>query len=674
MDSENDSDNKLRHILSTVFKHKDFKSDTQRKAVDTIIRGKQDVFVSMPTGAGKSLCYQLPAVAARGLTLVVSPLIALMQDQLDHLHSLGIPAESLNSKLSATDRKQILFDLECDKPKTILLYVTPELIATDHFKSLTESLTKRKILKYFVVDEAHCVSQWGHDFRPDYLKLGTYRRKYLKQVPCIALTATATAQVVTDIVQQLGLQQPIAKFKIGSFRPNLYYDIKMKELLQDPYEDLKSFAVKALGGVVENKGDNWNKHGCGIVYCRTRDGCDEVASQMNRHGLPSKAYHAGLKNDIREQVQVEWMEGKFPVICATISFGMGVDKPNVRFVVHWTLPKSMAGYYQESGRAGRDGNQSYCRLYYSRPDRDTVAFFIQQETSRYTRDKKAAEMRKKSAQESFEALVKFCVDVRCRHWCIAEYFGDQKPDCGSRCDACKEPQSVEKNLLDLQKGIYTSMSQRKGGGIRFVEDGNDDDMYGGGRRGVKREWNDGQGDEDSDESEYYTQQAEEKKEKQERHQLIMNEFKKRRGGSAEQGKERRVEEEKDDFIPPDPDCPLRDAGSQRIPKLTVKSEDKRRPKLNENQKPGSSSDVKIQPINLKESADLVVKYLSPYFKAGKIASKDLFKAVARGLSHKLAKGTIGQPTNKVKDEAKRMIKEVFTRLKEIKSEVDIQNL
>ena len=210
----------------------------------------------MPTGAGKSLCYQLPAVVSPGITFVVSPLIALMQDQLEHLDNLGIRAESLNSKLSAEERKRVLKDLNSDTPKAKLLYITPELADTDHFKELTKNLMERKLVKYFVVDEAHCVSQWGHDFRPTYLKLGYFRARYLKGVPCVALTATAPEQVTEDILKQLRLKKPVAKFSQSVFRPNLYYEVKPRDLQGDPFEDLKNFAIKALGGAAE-EGEDW---------------------------------------------------------------------------------------------------------------------------------------------------------------------------------------------------------------------------------------------------------------------------------------------------------------------------------------------------------------------------------------------------------------------------------
>ncbi|XP_063413438.1 ATP-dependent DNA helicase Q5-like isoform X2 [Mytilus trossulus] len=563
MDKE--ADKTLYGTLNNVFKHKDFKSKLQKEATRCILNGSKDVFVSMPTGAGKSLCYQLPAVASDGVSVVISPLLALMQDQLDHLKAIKIPSETINSKLTEKERKQVLADLNSSNPNTKLLYVTPEQVATDGFKSLADSLMKRKLFKYLIVDEAHCVSQWGHDFRPDYLKLGCFRKR-IPGVPCIALTATATEQVLKDIIKQLKLKEPIAKFKTSCFRPNLYYDVRMKETLGDPYKDLSEFCLEALNRSKAQKEElleNWSKYGCGIVYCRTRDACAEVASQLTRKGVPSKPYHAGLKSGIREGVQNDWMEGKFPVIAATISFGMGVDKPNVRFVAHWTLPKSMAGYYQESGRAGRDGNQSYCRLYYSRQERDTISFLINKELKKFTRDKEQQKIKLQSANKNFDAMIEYCEYAICRHWAISKYFGDVKPDCNNSCDACKTPKMLAKIIEDLQRGAYAKTKAKGKGGMYFIQDDKDDTgLYGGGRKGVKSE-------NDSYEKTYGSDEERDNKEKQEadekrkRFNFLKREFKKRKRDTSTAGDD-------DDFEKPSEDCVLRDASSTKIPRLTVK--------------------------------------------------------------------------------------------------------
>lgn len=220
-----------------------------------VLSGERDVFISMPTGAGKSLCFQLPAVASTGVTLVVSPLIALMHDQLSHLELLNIPAETINSKMTAKERARVVADLKQTTPQTKLLYITPEQAASDECKTIVKGLVTRQILKYFIIDEAHCVSQWGHDFRPDYLKLG-YFRKIMPGVPCIALTATATAQTAADIILQLKLKEPVAKFKTSCFRSNIHYDVRMKDVVHDAYEDLMKFALTALGRMDVTKEEN----------------------------------------------------------------------------------------------------------------------------------------------------------------------------------------------------------------------------------------------------------------------------------------------------------------------------------------------------------------------------------------------------------------------------------
>ncbi|KAK7939702.1 hypothetical protein WMY93_003028 [Mugilogobius chulae] len=379
----------LKEALKAHFGFDGFRSKLQEDVVKSVVRRDKDVFVCMPTGAGKSLCYQLPALLTEGITLVISPLIALIQDQVDRLRSLNIPACSINSKLPAAERRLILADLESSRPKLKLLYITPEMVASPSFQPCLAGLCSRGLLSYLAVDEAHCVSQWGHDFRPDYLKLGELRSK-LPGVPCLALTATAPKNVQEDIVQSLRLQQP-RSFVTPVFRSNLHYDVIFRDLLPNPF-------------------------GCGIVYCRTRENCETVAHQLTKLGVSAKPYHAGLKAGDRTRLRLTgW-------------------RANVRFVAHWNLAKSLASYYQESGRAGRDGLPSSCRTYYS------------------------AKIKSKSA---FSFNRKSIAD-RCRHATISKFFGDQPPNCaelydedegGSSDNEAKQRKKEFSNLYKKQMNI-----------------------------------------------------------------------------------------------------------------------------------------------------------------------------------------------------------------------------
>ncbi|XP_007958056.1 ATP-dependent DNA helicase Q5 [Orycteropus afer afer] len=535
---------RVRSTLKKVFGFDSFKTPLQESATMAVVKGDKDVFVCMPTGAGKSLCYQLPALLAKGITIVISPLIALIQDQVDHLLALKVPVGSLNSKLSAQEKKELLSDLEQEKPQTRLLYITPEMAASSSFQPTLNSLLSRHLLSYLVVDEAHCVSQWGHDFRPDYLRLGALRSR-LSHTPCVALTATATPQVQEDVFAALHLKPPVATFKTPCFRANLFYDVQFKELLSDPYENLKDFCLKALGQKAD-KGFS----GCGIVYCRTREACEQLAMELSYRGVNAKAYHAGLKAPERTLIQNEWMEEKVPVIVATISFGMGVDKANVRFVAHWNIAKSMAGYYQESGRAGRDGKPSWCRLYYSRNDRDQVSFLIRKEVAKL-QEKRGNKASDKAAVSAFDALVTFCEELGCRHAAIAKYFGDAPPTCTRGCDHCQDPAAVRRLLDAVERSSSwskTCIGPSQGNGF-------DPELYEGGRRGYGGfsrydEGSGGSGDEGRDEA----------------HKREWSLFY-RKQMMLRKGKDPQVEE----FIPPDDDCPLKEASSRKIPKLTVKA-------------------------------------------------------------------------------------------------------
>ncbi|XP_040919231.1 ATP-dependent DNA helicase Q5 [Toxotes jaculatrix] len=534
----------LKQALKTHFGFDSFRSKLQEDVVKAVIRGDRDVFVCMPTGAGKSLCYQLPAVLAEGITLVISPLIALIQDQVHHLKELNIPACSINSKLPAGERRLILTDLESSSPKLKLLYITPEMVASPSFQPCLTGLCSRGLLSYLAVDEAHCVSQWGHDFRPDYLKLGELRAR-LPEVPCLALTATAPKNVQEDIAQSLRLRMPLS-FVTPVFRSNLHYDVIFRELLPNPYVHLHAFIKKAL-----SLGSGPNEQGCGIVYCRTREGCETVAYQLTKLGVLAKPYHAGLKAGDRTEVQNEWMQGKVLVIVATISFGMGVDKASVRFVAHWNIAKSLASYYQESGRAGRDGLPSSCRTYYSPRDKEQLNFLIHQEVARRQEKRGSAKESDKAAIKDFEAMVSFCEQEGCRHAIISKFFGDKTPNCAGSCDYCRNPKAVRAQLeraAALSTKTVAAQSKEPKGPFGFQPD-----VYEGGKKGY--------GFERYDEGEAGNSEDESIKRKKEFSELFKKQMNLRKGTDGQ----------REEFVPPDADCPLREASSQRIPKLTVKA-------------------------------------------------------------------------------------------------------
>uniref|UniRef100_A0A915EEI9 DNA 3'-5' helicase n=1 Tax=Ditylenchus dipsaci TaxID=166011 RepID=A0A915EEI9_9BILA len=373
---------KRDEILSSVFHHKGFRTKIQKDAVNCILRKKSDVFVSFPTGAGKSLCYQLPAVFFPGITIVFSPLLSLIQDQMIALLEKKITCASLNSTIDKAQRKLLLEELAKDAPNLKLLFLTPETAALEYMRNIIRRLHDKNMINFIVVDEAHCVSQWGHEFRPTYLKLSEIR-DVAPKAKWITLTATANSKVEEDLIDRLQLQK-VQRFRMSTYRSNLYYDVIIRESIEgDSEEHMATFIRKilfkkaALDSADLTAGLNvktW--HGSGIVYCRSRDACDAMAQILTEKGIPAAPYHARMSDKARDEVQRKWMQDEIPVIAATIAFGMGVDKASVRFVVHWAMPQNLASYYQESGRAGRDGKRSYCRIYHSREDHRTLNFSL----------------------------------------------------------------------------------------------------------------------------------------------------------------------------------------------------------------------------------------------------------------------------------------------------------
>jgi ATP-dependent DNA helicase RecQ len=420
-------------LLNKSLKHY-FGYDSFRPGQQEIIQAamnNQDVLVLIPTGGGKSLCFQLPALLKPGLTIVVSPLIALMQDQVQLLQDNGIPATFLNSSLGAGEARNRTRDILAGKIK--LLYVAPERLLSDEFvfgflPQIRESLG----IAAFAIDEAHCVSEWGHDFRPEYRQLSHLRQQY-PDVPMWALTATATERVRADIIQQLQLRNPFVQ--VSSFnRPNLYYEVRSKS--RNSYREVVEQIQKA--------------NGSGIIYCLSRKRVDELANKLQQlDGIKAVPYHAGMTGEQRQENQQRFIRDDVQVIVATVAFGMGINKPDVRFVIHYDLPRNIEGYYQESGRAGRDSEPAICTLYYSPGDIKTIEYLIANKVDPNTGV--ALEEEQRIATQQLRRVINYAEALECRRIIQLGYFGEAFPGNCAGCDNCRHPKPMEDWTVEAQK-------------------------------------------------------------------------------------------------------------------------------------------------------------------------------------------------------------------------------
>lgn len=455
-------------VLQRVFGHAVFRSP-QDEVVEKVLQGR-DALVVMPTGGGKSLCYQLPALMREGVTVVVSPLISLMKDQVDALKQMGVAAEAYNSSIGEADSRRILAKLHANELS--LLYVAPERLMSPEFQKRLETVG----VSLFAIDEAHCVSSWGHDFRPEYVQLGLLKHRF-PDVPTIALTATADAVTRDDIARQLNLHDP-ARFVAGFDRPNIRYTVAEK-----------TKAPAQLAAFVKARPDD-----SGIVYCLSRKRVEEVAEDLHAIGVQAAAYHAGLPQNERARVQEAFQNDDVRVVVATVAFGMGIDKPNVRWVVHYDLPKNVEGYYQETGRAGRDGLPSEALLLYGLGDVAVARGLI--ENSENERQK-AIEIRK------LNSMVDVAESLTCRRRTLLAYFGQNMPtDCGN-CDVCLDPPERYDATEDAKLAIMAAYRTGQRFGIahlvevlrgssaqKVLQFGHDrhEDVYGKGAHWSQEEW------------------------------------------------------------------------------------------------------------------------------------------------------------------------------------------
>ena len=411
---------RLKQNLKEIFGFDNFRGE-QEKIIKSVISGK-NTFVIMPTGAGKSLCYQLPATVLEGTAIVISPLIALMKNQVDQLTAYGINAQFLNSTLNKSEMNRVKNDVISGVCK--LLYIAPESLTKE---DNLEFLKKAKI-SFVAVDEAHCISEWGHDFRPEYRKIKDIIENIDTALPIVALTATATPKVQLDIKKSLNMDDSVI-FKTSFNRANLYYEVR-------PKQNAKKQLIKFVS---QNRGKS------GIVYCLSRKKVEEIAELLNVNGFKALPYHAGLDPEVRMKNQDAFLNENCDIVVATIAFGMGIDKPDVRFVVHYDAPKSLEGYYQETGRAGRDGIDGTCLMFYALDDITKL--------EKFNKDKNVTE--RDNAKALLMEMVAYSSLGVCRRRQLLSYFGEQmEKDCGF-CDNCKKPTKTFKGKEEVELVIKT---------------------------------------------------------------------------------------------------------------------------------------------------------------------------------------------------------------------------
>ena len=417
-------------LLKTIFNFDQFRGD-QQKIINSVIAGN-NALILMPTGGGKSLCYQIPALARNGTAIVISPLIALMKDQVDALIKKDVKVAFLNSSITKLEQRSIEKELLSGQLK--ILYVSPERMMTSYFQNILDKIN----ISLFAIDEAHCVSQWGHDFRPEYMELSILAKRF-PTIPRIALTATAGAATKKEIIECLDLKD--APIYISSFdRPNIRYSVAKKTTKIEDQKRLLNF--------IET--DHLNDSG--IVYCLSRKSTEEVARFLNSKGHKAFAYHAGLSQDYRNKVQEKFLKDKEIIVVATIAFGMGIDKPDVRFVAHMDLPKCLESYYQETGRAGRDGLPSHAWMLYGLADLVLL--------KRITNKGSTTAARRRVGEEKLDAILGFCETTKCRREVLLGYFDDPYLGPCENCDTCLAPAVKQINATDLAitalRAVYDS--------------------------------------------------------------------------------------------------------------------------------------------------------------------------------------------------------------------------